>query len=52
MSAIFQINAMEYAIIMMEASTVQAAPMEKCMIQQNRNVERNLILGKSSYIDH
>jgi len=42
MNVIFQTNAMEYAIIMMEDSTVQAAPMEKCMIEQNINVSCQL----------
>jgi len=42
MSAVFQINAMGYATIMMEASIVQAAPMEKCTIQGNKNVSCQL----------
>ncbi|KAL5681864.1 hypothetical protein ACJX0J_008249, partial [Zea mays] len=38
MSALFQINAMEYATILMEASIVQVALMGKSMIQKNKNV--------------
>jgi hypothetical protein len=42
MSALFQINAMGYATILMEASTIQAALTEKNMIQRNKNVSCQL----------
>lgn len=42
MSALFQINAMEYAIILMEASIVQVALMGKSMIQKIINVSCQL----------
>lgn len=42
MSALFQINAMEYATILMEASIVQVALMGKSMIQKSINVSCQL----------
>lgn len=42
MSALFQINAMEYATILMEASIVQVALMGKSMIQKIINVSCQL----------
>jgi hypothetical protein len=42
MSALFQINAMEYATMLMAVSIVQVALMGKSMIQKRKNVSCQL----------